>query len=161
MENRINTELSAEDINAVLQAVTTIREKLPFLVKLTADEKKSLVMMDDGRAPFTGKAIDYAAREPALNPNVTLLGEAQKDFGLYETLGTVGRELNRLAEMVNDTRMLAGAEAYETARIIYKMAKIAASMSIPGTKTIVDDLGRLYKNQGRQATDTAGEENKQ
>jgi hypothetical protein len=34
-------------------------------------------------------------------------------------------------------------------------------MSIPGTKTIVDDLGRLYKNQGKQATDTAGEETKQ
>ncbi|MFA5246182.1 MAG: hypothetical protein WC380_12845 [Pedobacter sp.] len=63
MENRINSELSSEDQNAVLQSVTTIREKLPFLVKLTAEEKKSLVMMDDGRAPFTGKAIDYAARE--------------------------------------------------------------------------------------------------
>ena len=91
MENRINTELSAEDMNAVLQAVTTIREKLPFLVRLTADEKKSLVMMDDGRAPFTGKAIDYATREEALNPNTTLLCNAQKDFGLYESLNT-GRE---------------------------------------------------------------------
>ncbi|WP_159521663.1 hypothetical protein [Sunxiuqinia indica] len=149
MENQINVELLAEDLDLILQSIVTIREKMPFLVRLTPEEKKTLAMMDDGRAPFTEKAIDYAGHEPALNPNETLLDESRKDISLYESLGSVERELSRLTEMVSDTRMLAGAEAYETARIIYKMAKIAASMSVPGTKTIVDDLGKLYQRQGK------------
>ena len=158
MENRIEAELSGEDLSAVITAIGTIREKMPFLVRLTVEEKKSMVMMDDGRSPFTQKAIGYAGSEGALNPNDTLLGMAQKDISLYTTLGTVEREVNRLAEMVRDTRMLAGAEAYETARVIYKMAKIAASMNVPGTQTIVEDLGKLYKEQGKQSQDeTTGE----
>lgn len=78
-----------------------------------------------------------------------MLNEAQKDLALYTKLQTVERELSRLSEMVSDTRMLAGAELYQFARVTYKMSKIAASLNVPGTKSIVDDLGLLYAPQGR------------
>jgi hypothetical protein len=31
------------------------------------------------------------------------------------------------------------------------MTKIAASLNVPGTKSIVDDLGRLYATQGKNS----------
>jgi len=106
-------------------------------------------MLDEGRVPFALKAVEYASRETAISPNPPLLSEAQKDLAIYTKLQTVERELSRLSEMVSDTRMLAGAELYQFARVTYKMAKIASSLNVPGTKSIVDDLGILFATQGK------------
>lgn len=151
MANQINVQLSDDDLDEVLQAIANIRQKLPFLVKLSPEDKKKTAMLDDGRIPFASKALDYASREPSLSPNPLLLEEAQKDSSLFGKLQTVDRELARLSEMVSDTRMLAGAELYEFARVVYKMSKISASLDVPGTKSIVDDLGKLYAANGSTA----------
>jgi hypothetical protein len=148
MSNLISTQFTDEDLNAVLQAIDTIRQKLPFLVKLSAAQKKATAMLVDGRIPFTNKALDYASREASISPNPVLLEEAKKDSQLYNKLQSVDRELARLSEMVSDTRMLAGAELYEFARFVYKMSKISASIGTPGTKSIVDDLGKLFAGNG-------------
>jgi len=105
-------------------------------------------MLDNGRIPFTNKALEYATREVSISQNLALLEEAKKDSQLYNKLQSVDRELARLSEMVSDTRMLAGAELYEFARFVYKMSKISASIGNPGTKSIVDDLGKLYAGNG-------------
>ena len=152
MSNQINSQFSDEDLKDVLQAITTIRQKLPFLVKLSADDKKKTAMLDDGRTPFASKALDYASREASISPNPLLLEEAKLDSNLFGKLQSVDRELARLSEMVTDTKMLAGAELYEFARVVYKMAKISASLGTPGTKSIVDDLGKLYAANGSTAT---------
>ncbi|HZL10508.1 MAG TPA: hypothetical protein VFC65_10950 [Prolixibacteraceae bacterium] len=148
MSNQLSIQINDEDLNEVLQAIDTIRRKLPFLVKLSASEKRSTAMLDDGRIPFTNKALEYASREVSISPNPVLLDEAKKDSQLYNKLHSVDRELTRLSEMVSDTRMLAGAELYEFARFVYKMSKISASIGTPGTKSIVDDLGKLYAGNG-------------
>ena len=149
MSNLVSTQISDEDLQLVLQAINTIHQKLPFLMKLSPGDKKTTAMLDDGRYPFASKAVDYASRETSLCPNAVLLGEAQKDMNVYDKLQTVDRELSRLSEMVSDTRMVAGAELYTFARVAYKMAKISASLGTPGTQSIVDDLGRLYANNGK------------
>jgi len=66
-----------------------------------------------------------------------------------DKLQAIDLGLSRRSEMVSDTRMVAGAELYEFARVAYKMAKISASIGTPGTQSIVDDLGRLYANNGK------------
>jgi len=154
MSNQISAELPDHELVELLQAIDTIRRKLPFLVLLTASEKWATSMLNEGRIPFTLKALEYASRETAISPNPQLLVEAKKDLNIYNQLQALERELVRLTEMVGDTRMQAGAELYQFARVAYKMAKISASLNVPGTKSIVDDLGLLYANQGKteQAT---------
>jgi len=152
MSNQISTQFTDEDLNDVLQAINTIRQKLPFLVKLSAGDKKTTSMLDDGRTPFANKALDYASREASISPNPMLLEEAKLDSNLFGKLQSVDRELSRLSEMVADTKMLAGAELYEFARVVYKMAKISASLKVPGTQSIVEDLGRLYASNGNAGT---------
>jgi hypothetical protein len=148
MRNQISAQLTDQDLQEVLNAISAIRQKLPFLVKLSASDKKAAAMLDDGRSPFAFKALDYATRESSICPNPLLLEEANKDSNLFSKLQTIDRELTRLSEMVSDTRMLAGAELYEFARVVYKMSKISASLGTLGTKSIVDDLGRLYTVNG-------------
>ncbi len=46
-ENRISASLSPEDKLAVLAAIATIKEKLPFLLGLSRSESKSLQRLGD------------------------------------------------------------------------------------------------------------------
>ena len=44
-DNRISASLAQADRDAVMKAIATIREKLPFLVDLTTEERRSLPKM--------------------------------------------------------------------------------------------------------------------
>ena len=149
MQNLISAQISDEDLKEVLQAIALIKQKLPFLQKLSKRAKKSTSMLKDKRIPFASKALDYAEHVSNLSPNPELLAEAQKDSALFEKLQSVDREMQQLSEMITDTRMLAGAEFYDFARIVYKMSKIAVSLEQPGSQSIVDNLGELYASQGK------------
>lgn len=145
MENRIDVTLMDESKNQILQGITALRGQMPFLIKISEDEKKSIQQMDDGRRPFTEKSQDIASRNPAINPGDAILLNAKRDFVLYCGLAVIENELAQLLEMVRDTKQLAGAETYEVSRFIYMKAKMALKMKEPGMQAIVDELGKLYK----------------
>ncbi|HRZ96561.1 MAG TPA: hypothetical protein P5084_03315 [Paludibacter sp.] len=145
MENRIEVTLSEESKNLILQAITGVKIQMPYLIKIGENERKSLQQMDDGRKPFTEKAHELATRVAAINPGDSLLVAAEHDIKLYSGLAIVENELEQLLEMVRDTKQLAGAEAYEVSRFIYMKAKMALKMKEPGMQSIVDELGKLYK----------------
>lgn len=46
-DNRISVSLSQADREAVMKAIATIREKLPFLIDLTTQERRSLPKLGD------------------------------------------------------------------------------------------------------------------
>jgi len=151
MENRIDVVLAPETKDAVLQAVASAKQAMPFLIKLSDSDRRSLQMMDDGRKPFVEKSIDYASRNEWLDPGSGLLQAAPNDVDLYSFLSTVENELNQVLEMVHDTKQLAGSEAYDVARFIYMKAKMNVKMNIPGSQAIVDELSKLFKQNGTSA----------
>jgi hypothetical protein len=154
MENRIDVTLPEELKNQVLQEITALRNQMPFLIKISEDEKKSIQQMDDGRKPFTEKGRELASRNSIINPGSTLLVAAEHDLNLYTGLSIIENELIQLLEMVRDTKQLAGAEAYEVSRFVYMKAKMALKMKEPGMQAIVDELGKLYKQTSSSDTKT-------
>jgi hypothetical protein len=154
MENRIDVTLPEELKNQVLQEITALRNQMPFLIKISEDEKKSIQQMDDGRKPFTEKGRELASRNSIINPGSTLLVAAEHDLNLYTGLSIIENELMQLLEMVRDTKQLAGAEAYEVSRFVYMKAKMALKMKEPGMQAIVDELGKLYKQTSSSDTKT-------
>lgn len=147
MNNRIDSELSAADLKAIRDALAAIRTGLPFLIKLGDDERKGMALMDDGRSPFVEKSFELGAGNAIIEPGPGLIEAGKKDLSLFISLTTIKNELQQLLEMVSDTRQLAGAEAFETARFIYMKAQMAVKMKDPGSQSIVDELGKLFKQQ--------------
>jgi hypothetical protein len=145
MENRINVVLKPEEKETIFQAIQSARTGMPWLLKLSNDDRKSLQMMDDGRKPFVQKSVEFALTNPDLDPGSNLLKGAPNDIELYSFLANVENELRQLLEMVSDTKQLAGSEAYDVARFIYKKAKMNVDLNIPGSQAIVDQLGKLFK----------------
>jgi hypothetical protein len=108
-------------------------------------------MIDDGRKPFVEKSISLATRNASLDPGSGLLEAAPNDVDLFSFLITVENELLQLLEMVHDTKQLTGSEAYDVARFIYMKAKMNVKMDVPGSQAIVDELSKLFKQNGVSA----------
>jgi len=157
MNNLIDVNMSTVDKESVFGAISTTKLAMPYLIKLSDDDRKSLQKMDDGRKPFVEKCIDYASHNPDLDPGSGLILHVPNDISLYSFLSTVENELLQLLEMVRDTKQLAGAEAYEVARMVYMKAKMNVQMGIPGSQSVVDELGQLYKQNGASAKTTAAQ----
>jgi hypothetical protein len=146
MENRIDVVLTPENKEPIFQACKSARAGMPYLTKISEEERKALPKMDDARKPFVLKSLEFASINQALDPGSDLLKGMQKDYELYTFLTSVENELRQLLEMVTDTKQLAGSEAYEVARFIYMKAKMNVKMGIPGSQVIAEELGHLFKH---------------
>jgi len=156
MSNRLDVEISAAALEQVHKATTTIKTALPFLLKLSDSERKSLSLLDDGRRPFTEKCFELGSRNPIIDPGAGLIDAARKDLALFLQLSNIKFELEQLTEMLRDTRQMAGAEAYETARFIYMKAQMAVKMKQAGSQSLVDEMGKLYKQSPAPSPAKAG-----
>lgn len=67
-ENKVSAKLSSADRGAVMQAITTIRKKLPFLIDLTTEERKALLKLGDKSRAFVSKALEIATQNPDFLP---------------------------------------------------------------------------------------------
>lgn len=149
MSNYISASLSAEDQQIILDCIATIKSKLGFCVKLSDDEKVRLPKLSDGRVPFVQKSLNYGNSTPKIVAPYSDLDELSKDVDFFEVMGPVENGLVSLTEMVVDSRMAAGADAYTAALSIYRSAQGAAKAGVPGTQSIVDDLKKLFEGQGK------------
>lgn len=157
MANLISASLSDEANKRLLCITKEMKEILSFGLKLTKSEKKKLPKMDDERLPFVEKSIQFGKQEPAIVPPYTDLDELSKDLDLYKDLKTIEYEIRSLAEMVIDTRIAAGSDAYVAALSIYNSSKGAAKMGVPGSDSIADELKRHFE-QKRSNTSSEEEE---
>ena len=67
----IDTTLSAADLQAVKDAFATIIEKLPFLINLTVDERKSTFKAGPNSLSFLQNALTSAQNNPNVLPAST------------------------------------------------------------------------------------------
>jgi hypothetical protein len=147
MNNRIDTEILPADLTSIRQGISAVRTKLPFLIKLGDGERKGMALMDDVRRPFVEKCFELGEGNAMIEPGPGLIEAGKKDLALFITLTSLKNEFEQVLEMITDTRQLAGAEAFETARFIYMKAQMAVKMNQPGSQSIVDELGKLFKQQ--------------
>ena len=146
MKNLISVNVPDEDQRLVFKAVGDIKSTMPYLTKMS--KSASLSMMNDGRKPFVEKCLDFASRNPDLRPEENIVTEGDKDLKLFSFLQSVEIEVAQLLEMIHDTRQLAGSEAYDAGLRIYRKAKYNESIDVPGSKAIVEELGKLFKQGG-------------
>ena len=77
-QNRVRATLAPADRDAVLNSIAAIREKLPFLIDLTADKRNEIVKLGDKSRAFVTKAFEVASHNPDLLPRSFNLEEMGK-----------------------------------------------------------------------------------
>ena len=148
-ENRVNATLSPADQQAVLDAIATIKAKLPFLVDLTPTERQILPKMGDKSRAFVHKALEVATQNPGFLPRDFDLAEMRHDVELFESLQPVVVALTQLQELVDDTVVGVGSEAYTAALLVYQYAK--ASNQGAALDELADALGRRFARKAKSA----------
>lgn len=146
--NQFSTTLTPADRDAVMAAIATIKEKLPFLIDLTAEQRKSLPKMGDKSRAFVSKALEVATQNPDFLPRNFDLDEMRKDVQLFEQLYPLVLSLAQLQELVDDTCMAVGSEAYAAALLVYNYAKASGEGS--GLDTLLEDMGQRFARKPRK-----------
>lgn len=147
-DNKVSAKLSSADREAVMQAITTIREKLPFLIDLTTEERKALPKLGDKSRAFVSKALEIGTQNPDFLPRSFDLNEMRQDIELFEALYPILLSLTQLQELVDDTSVAVGSEAYAAGLMVYNYAKVSGKGA--GLESMVDDLGRRFARKAKK-----------
>jgi hypothetical protein len=146
--NRISAIFTLTEQQAVLAAIAIIYEKLSFLVGLTPEQRRSLCRMGDKTRAFVDKAMELATQNAELMPRCLDIDEMRRDLELVESLYPVLLSITQLQELIEDTYLLAGSEAYAAARMAYNSARVNGRNA--GLNATVDQMGRRFARKSRK-----------
>jgi hypothetical protein len=151
MEDKHVTPIPA-DVLAQAQANIDAANVLlaPYLLPLTPTERHDLPKMGDKTLSFVEKAQDYAHKYPQLCPSYLNMTAFDTDMTDATGLRTVHISARQLSESIDDTVMVAGSEAYQSALVFYNAVKAAAVQDIPGAKAVYDDLKARFPRVKRK-----------
>jgi hypothetical protein len=142
------------DIDAVKGAIATINTKLPFLITLDADERKSLFKLGPKSVDFVQDASAAAANFSNILPASFDKTEYGKDTALFKILADFKIQIDSLQEKIDNTYMAVGSEAMVASLEVYAYVHTAADRT-PGLKTVADKLKDRFKAQGARKKATA------
>ena len=145
----IDATLAAADMQAVRDALATVLEKLPFLINLTAEERKTAIKTGPDSLSFVTNALTAAQANPAIFPVSFSASEFKKDVDLFILLTELGTLAASVASQIDDTRMAVGGEAMRQAIQAYSYVKTAAKTT-PGLKPVAQQLGERFQRAGKQ-----------
>lgn len=149
--NRINVAATTAQITAVKTALQTIATNLPFLIGLTAEERIALPAIDVNNKAFTEDAISAGLNNATLIPSYVSVPNMQNDMLLFNQLEEITGIVNQLLEKLEDTKLLAGSEAYVSALALYRLFGAASEAGVPGSDAIVSKLKTRFAGQGGAA----------
>lgn len=147
----ISADLSAADLNEIKAALATIQQKLPFLVHLTADERRRLYKMGGKSLAFVSNSLTAAQNNPEILPASFDAAELARDYQLATVLSELRLNLRQMTEQVDDTLLAVGSEAMTSSLSVYDYVKAAAKRQ-PGLKAVAAQLGERFKSM-RQKTE--------
>ena len=142
--NRIDTVMTPAQIADVKNAITAINTAISFSVSLTAEERMTLPKISVANKSFTEDAINALDNNAAIFPAYLNVGQMQNDLKLYQQLDELATILRQTLERIEDTRILAGSEAYVAALTVYKIVGAAAKAGIEGSETIYEQLRERF-----------------
>ena len=152
--NTIDATLTAEDRTAIEGHLTAIEAALPFLADLTPDERRSLPKMGDKSRAFVERTLGLARQDDSFLPRSLDVDAFGKDLALWQALDGLRSRVARLLELIDDTQIAAGSEAYLAALEVYAAAKRSGSSA--GLDDLLDRVGqRFTSRRSESATPSA------
>lgn len=144
----ISESISSESLKAIKEAINVITTNLPFLIALSAEERRALTKLGPKSVDFVRYCKTVANNYPQILPSGFNVAELDKDSLLFEQLSEIKMLLNSFNEKLNDTTMAVGSEAMKASLTTYDYVKTAAK-SEPGLKSVADQLQQRFKGQGK------------
>jgi hypothetical protein len=150
--NRISVTISDTEMQTIHSAVQALQETLlPKLVDLDAEERRTLPKMGAKTVDFVTKAFEYTRANPQFKPVFVDIDEFERDLAGVALLRSLQQPLNQLADLVDDSLMLSGSEAYAAALACYQSLRAAAKLGHPGAAVVFEDLAARFVARNAKA----------
>ncbi|AEK22695.1 hypothetical protein [Capnocytophaga canimorsus] len=159
--NLISTEFSSEEMKKIDDALNEIIEVLEKkAVNITPEERRQYGNVADYNKMFIEKAKANMEQAPDTLPTTINKADFDRDYKLSAQMAEPLRKVNRILEMLTDTRTLADMDNYVVSLLYYKYIKFLAAQHIPSAVTILAELRKHFKkaskeqNSGQETTQT-------
>ena len=103
------------------------------------------------------QALQVAEQNPDILPRSFDVGEMRNDVELFSALSSVHTALSQLNELVDDTVMAVGGDAYAAALLVYQFTRSAGKGS--ALDSALDTLGQQFARKSRPAPGDGGATN--
>lgn len=138
-DNRIDVEISQEQVDKVLGLLKEIEAALPGLIELTPQQRKTMPRYSDDDVGFMQNTLSIAEQHPEILPPSFDLDEMRRDVGRVQKLTTLRRALTRVGGILDDSLFASGSESKGHGRSIYQFVKTHHSL----TGKLEDTLAEL------------------
>jgi hypothetical protein len=146
--NMISAELLQADADNAIAKIRDVKASLTFLKSMSKAERKKERKMGPKSVDYVNDTFAGATTFENLLAKDFSLKEFEKDVVLITRTNSILLEAAALAEALNDTVMLLGADCMAQADEVYEILKSAAKRD-GSTKGIVDQISKRFKGQGK------------
>jgi hypothetical protein len=146
------TPISDQDRDAALALIAQLRDQLPMLQDLTAEERKALSGMGDKNRAFAGKVLDVISQNTDFLPRTFDVEQLRQDLATFDRLSMIQMRLTQLHNLIDATLIGTGSEAYTQALAAYRYAK--ASGQGASLEAMMSEMSQYFAKKTKKAKDT-------
>lgn len=146
----IDATITQQQVDNIVATVTSIRDELDFLIGLSPQKRREVAKMGRKAQTFVVRALDMAEQHHQVMPRNLNIEEARRDLALFEALNPILQAVTQLRELIEDTQMVAGSEAYAAARLAYNSAKVSGKNL--GIDDVLEDLSQQFRRTRKAQT---------
>ncbi len=152
--NLVSGSLPADTRQQIFDLIDQAKGLMPYLVALSADQRRDLLHLGDRTEAFVRRAQYMANRHTGILARDFNLDELNSDLDLYYGLREVQQALLHLTELVNDTVAAVGSDAYSGALDVYAYAKLADADGVNELRAL---MSRRFQGQGQGGSAIPGQ----
>ncbi|MGV0922003.1 hypothetical protein ACTS94_16900 [Empedobacter falsenii] len=151
--NLNNKHLSAEQVVAVQDALTTLENELQEIdFNLTSEDRRKYGSINEQNKLVVNKVYDYLINQPQLASSEVEWEEFKKDFSSRANLEAIIARLDNLTTNLKNAKTLHDYDNYQAALTDYAYTSYKAGTSAPGYETKQKDLKQFFANRGGTTT---------
>ncbi|MGV0964791.1 hypothetical protein [Empedobacter falsenii] len=151
--NLNNKHLSAEQVVAVQDALTTLENELQEIdFNLTSEDRRKYGSINEQNKLVVNKVYDYLINQPQLASSEVEWEEFKKDFSSRANLEAIIARLDNLTTNLKNAKTLHDYDNYQAALTDYAYTSYKAGTSAPGYETKQKDLKQFFANRGSTTT---------
>jgi hypothetical protein len=133
--NLISTSISNDETKEILDAIRFIDKKLPDLITVSDLEQSMFYKSKSDTIEFVLENLKIATQHPEIVPEDVNVEEIRKDVDLIKSIDKILIPLKGLMKKLEDSRLVAGTEAYLPSIAIYNAYKAKAILRKQETST--------------------------
>lgn len=153
-QNLISASLSAAEAAEVLQSLTSVKTKMPFLSTLQKTDVSGLFKVGNAFLPFIDKIYQVVTTHPEILPAIFDKEEFLRDYELLNTIRPIFNQINELAEGIQKTFTAVGSDTLVSSLEVYASVKQNKD-KVVGLSVISDELAVFFKKAKVKADSAA------